>query len=174
MSDENRALYTPPGIAEKRKVDLKTKPKRKKLRLFIILFLVIAFIGGTIVFFTDPRVLNGLSIPSILNSDKKVPVAILKDTKGNKVLSSLGCVVSFEQFGVAPLEYFERINKEKRFKIENPPALMEAFGCLMPSLLAHGLETALVSVEIGSDVFIEMPYAIHGVFNYSDFKVSIK
>ena len=177
MTDENRAIYTPPRISDKRNLDL-NKPK-KKLKWFLI-FVVIFVIAGVVMFFTNPKVLNtlnGTSTPDIFGKTKKnikVPVAILTDEEGNKAMSSLGCVVAESKFGVAPLSYFERIKNEKRFEIKDTDAIMEAFGCLMPSLFSSGLKDLPVSVLIGSDVLVEMPAIVNGVFSYEAFPRVIK
>ncbi len=173
MTDENRAIYTPPRISDKRNTDL-NKPK-KKLKWLVILIVVFIIIAGAIVFLTAPKIMNtikGISLPNVFEKTEKtikVPVAILTDEKGNKAMSSLGCVVAESQFGVAPLSYFERIKNEKRFKITDANAIMEAFGCLMPSLFSSGLKSLPVSVLIGSDVLVVMPAVINGVFSYKTF-----
>ncbi|MHA1540454.1 MAG: hypothetical protein ACTSXL_00670 [Alphaproteobacteria bacterium] len=173
MTDENRAVYTPPRISDKRNSDL-NKPK-KKLKWLVILVIVFVVIAGAVMFFTNPRVLNtlkGISTPDIFEKTEKtikVPVAILTDEEGNKAMSSLGCVVAETQFGVAPLSYFERIKNEKKFQIKDTDAIMEAFGCLMPSLFSSGLKGLPVSVLIGSEVLVEMPTVINGVFSYKTF-----
>ncbi|MBN1783721.1 MAG: hypothetical protein JW812_02010 [Alphaproteobacteria bacterium] len=171
MSDENRAVYTPPTIGEKRDQDLNRTPRWRRVLLFIFVLFFIS--GGVAVFLTDPRILNGLSTPSIVASEVYVPVALLEDNAGNEVLSSLGCVVSDMQYGVAPLSYFERIKKEKIFHIDDPEALLEAFGCLMPTMLANGLQGIPVSATLGSEVYAEMPSVVHGVFSVGSYSISL-
>lgn len=170
MADENRAVYTPPTIAEQRDVDLNKKPRWRRVILFVLVLLFIS--GGVALLLTDPRILNGLSTPSIVASEVHVPVAVLKDNAGNEVLSSLGCVVSDTQYGVAPLSYFERIKQETSFQINDPDSLLDAFGCLMPALLANGLTGLPMFATLGRDVFATMPSTLHGVFPVGVYPVS--
>lgn len=171
--DDNKAIYAPPEIEEVREMDLEnaTKKRGRLLKWMGLALLIFVCLGGLVLFITDPNVLRGLSTPQIFQSTHKIPVAVLTDDEGNSVVSSLGCIVSNDQFGVAPLSYFARIREESRFEIVDAAALLEAFGCLMPSLMASGLRTIPVSAILGSGVTANLPSEIHGVFHNDAFPI---